>query len=194
MSTLPGPWRCPGSSRAARRTTGAAHLRTGVREARRCHALRRQSASRGVAPVPFAASIFHGTGGHHMQTREHARTRTAAWPLYALLGALTSLATLAAWSPPGPAAAAPPAPKVYVSNFKDNTVSVIDTAAGTVVATIPVAAGPHGMSVTPDGHTVYVSGDGSSEVTVIDAATNRVARTISVGKTPHGLAMAPDGK
>ena len=84
--------------------------------------------------------------------------------------------------------------KAYVGNFKDNSVSVIDTAAGTVVATVPVAAGPHGMSVTPDGHTVYVSGDGSSEVTVIDAATNRVARTISVGKTPHGLAMAPDGK
>ena len=85
-------------------------------------------------------------------------------------------------------------PKAYVGNFKDNTVSVIDTGTGTVVATVPVAAGPHGMGVTPDGRTVYVSGDGSSEVSVIDAASDRVTRTINVGKTPHGVAMAPDGR
>jgi YVTN family beta-propeller protein len=144
--------------------------------------------------MPFAESIFHGTGGHHMQTREPARTRTATWPLYALLGALTSLSTLAAWSPPGPAAAATPAAKAYVSNFKDNTVSVIDTAAGTVVATIPVAAGPHGMAITPDGRTVYVSGDGSSSVDVIDTTTDKVVTTIPVGKTPNGVALTPDNR
>ena len=85
-------------------------------------------------------------------------------------------------------------PKAYVGNFKDNSVSVIDTGTGTVVATVPVSAGPHGMTATPDGRTVYVSGDGSSEVSVIDTATDRVARKIDVGKTPHGLAMAPGGK
>jgi len=85
-------------------------------------------------------------------------------------------------------------PKAYVGNFKDNSVSVIDTGTGTVVATVPVATGPHGMSAAPDGRTVYVSGDGSSEVSVIDTATDRVARRIEVGRTPHGLAMAPDGK
>ena len=57
-------------------------------------------------------------------------------------------------------------PKAYVGNFKDNTVSVIDTEAGKVVATVPVAAGPHGMAITQDGRTVYVSGDGSSSVDV----------------------------
>src|SRR5258705_6538709 len=56
--------------------------------------------------------------------------------------------------------AAAAGPKAYVGNFKDNTVSVIDTGTGTVVATLPVATGPHGMSVTPDGRTVYISGDG----------------------------------
>jgi YVTN family beta-propeller protein len=93
-----------------------------------------------------------------------------------------------------PAGAWAVGPKAYVGNFKDNTVSVIDTAAAAVVATVPVAAGPHGMAVTPDGRTVYVSGDASSEVSVIDTATDRVARTIEVGKTPHGLAMTPDGR
>jgi YVTN family beta-propeller protein len=90
--------------------------------------------------------------------------------------------------------AAAAGPKAYVGNFKDNTVSVIDTGTGTVVATLPVATGPHGMSVTPDGRTVYISGDGSSVVSVIDATADRVVRTVEVGKTPHGLAMTPDGR
>ena len=85
-------------------------------------------------------------------------------------------------------------PKAYVGNFKDNTVSVIDTATAAVIVTIPVALGPHGMGVTPDGRTVYVSGDGGSTVTAIDTATDRVTGQIEVGKTPHGLAMQPDGK
>jgi len=85
-------------------------------------------------------------------------------------------------------------PQAYVGNFKDATVSVIDTGSAKVVATLPVAAGPHGMTQSPDGKTVYVSGEASSEVSVIDTATNRVVRSIEVGKMPHGLAMTPDGR
>jgi YVTN family beta-propeller protein len=84
-------------------------------------------------------------------------------------------------------------PKAYVGNFSDSTVSVIDTATGSVVATVPVATGPHGMAITPDGRIAYVSGDGASTVTAIDTATDKVARTIEVGKSPHGLAMTPEG-
>jgi YVTN family beta-propeller protein len=86
------------------------------------------------------------------------------------------------------------AAKAYVGNFKDNTVSVIDTDAGKVVATVPVAAGPHGMAITQDGRTVYVSGDGSSSLDVIDTATDKVVKTIDVGKAPNGIALTPDNK
>ena len=89
---------------------------------------------------------------------------------------------------------AAPAGKAYVANFKDNTVSVIDTADGKVVATIPVVQGPHGMAITRDGRTVYVAGDGSSSLSVIDTATDKVVKTVEVGKTPNGLALTPDGK
>ena len=85
-------------------------------------------------------------------------------------------------------------PKAYIGNFKDNTVSVIDTDAGAVVATVPVSAGPHGMAVSPDGRNVYVSGDLASTVSVIDTASDRIVHTIEVGKAPHGLAMKADGK
>jgi YVTN family beta-propeller protein len=86
------------------------------------------------------------------------------------------------------------ASKAYVGNFKDNTVSVVDTARAVVTAVIPVAEGPHGMAMSRDGRTLYVSGDGSSQVSVIDTAGDKVLRSIDVGKTPHGLALSADGQ
>jgi YVTN family beta-propeller protein len=86
------------------------------------------------------------------------------------------------------------APKAYVGNFADDTVSVIDTAAAKVIATIPVAHGPHGMALSLDGRTVYVTGDGSSSLSVIDTVTDRVVKTVEVGKAPNGVALTPDGK
>jgi YVTN family beta-propeller protein len=85
-------------------------------------------------------------------------------------------------------------PKAYVGNFKDDTVSVIDTAVGKVIATIPVAAGPHGMAVTRDGRLIYVTSDGASTLSVIDTTADRVERTIEVGRAPNGVALTPDGK
>jgi len=111
--------------------------------------------------------------------------------MFSLLKILRSgiLPAMIAFSLASGAAAA--SPKAYVGNFKDNTVSVIDTAAGTVVATIPVAPGPHGMTITPDGRWVYVSSDGASVVSVIDTASDRVTGTIEVGKSPHGVTFVP---
>ena len=85
-------------------------------------------------------------------------------------------------------------PKAYVGNFKDSTVSVVDTGAAAVIKTIAVAAGPHGMAVSPDGRLVFVAGDASSGVSVIDTVSDTIVRTVDVGPSPHGLAMLPDGR
>ena len=112
--------------------------------------------------------------------------------LAALMG--VSFFTLAACTQAmQPAARTLPA-KAYVGNFKDNTVSVIDTDADKVVATVPVVTGPHGIAITQDGRTVYVSGDRSSSLDVIDTATDKVVKTINVGKAPNGIALTPDNK
>src|SRR6185369_1873741 len=84
-------------------------------------------------------------------------------------------------------------PKAYIGNYKDNSVSVIDTATNRVVATVAVVAGPHGMGITPDGRRVFVSGDNASGVSVIDTASDQVIQVIEVGKAPHGMALTPDG-
>jgi len=103
---------------------------------------------------------------------------------------LVLLSALAASVAPALAAG----PKAYVGNFKDSTVSVIDTGTERVVATVPVAAGPDGIIVAPGGRSVFVSGSNASTVSEIDASTDRVARNIDVGKGPQGLAMTTDGK
>ncbi|MEJ0098210.1 MAG: hypothetical protein WDO12_00045 [Pseudomonadota bacterium] len=100
------------------------------------------------------------------------------------LGALALLATVGAVA----------APKAYVGNFRDSTVSVIDTGTNAVVATVPVATGPHGMAITADGRTVYVASDGTSLLNIIDTASDKVTGTIEIGKAPHGLALTPDGR
>ena len=122
-------------------------------------------------------------------------THEHLWPLRTVVRRLLiSLFALAASTQMAHAAATQQAAKAYVGNFKDNTVSVIDTAASQVVATVPVAAGPHGMAITRDGRLVYVSGDGSSSLDVIDTATDKVVKTINVGKAPNGVALTPDNQ
>jgi YVTN family beta-propeller protein len=82
-------------------------------------------------------------------------------------------------------AVTPDGSKVYVANFLDTTVSVIDTATNTVVGSpITVGAAPVGVAVTPDGSKVYVANVASDTVSVIDTASNTVTATIPVGNRP----------
>jgi YVTN family beta-propeller protein len=58
---------------------------------------------------------------------------------------------------------------VYVTNAKDNSVSVIDAAARTVIATVPVGNVPEGVAVDPGTHTVYVTNHDDGTVSVIES-------------------------
>ncbi|MEJ8856237.1 plastocyanin/azurin family copper-binding protein [Variovorax robiniae] len=114
--------------------------------------------------------------------------RFISHPSVLLRGAVAaSLAALAA-------TALAAGPKVYVGNFKDNTVSVVDIDTAKVVATVPVAAGPDGIVVSADGKSVFVSGSSASSLSVIDAVKDSVSKTIEVGNGPQGLALGPGGK
>jgi YVTN family beta-propeller protein len=68
-------------------------------------------------------------------------------------------------------------------------VSVIATAANTVIATIPVGTAPTGVAVTPDGSKVYVANGDSNRVSVIDAAPVLQSVTARVSRrSPSNLA------
>jgi YVTN family beta-propeller protein len=95
---------------------------------------------------------------------------------------------------PTPASAASPADgKAYVTNVFSNSVSVIDTATGTVVATIAVGAQPQDVALTSDGTRAYVSNWEDNTVSVIDTATNTVVATVPVGSGPFAIDLNPDG-
>ena len=91
------------------------------------------------------------------------------------------------------------APFAYVTNYENNTVSVIDTATNKVTSTVPVGSGPEGIAVTPDGKKVYVANNDSNSVSVIDTATNSVIANINSASglygfyNPYGVAVSPDG-
>jgi YVTN family beta-propeller protein len=84
-------------------------------------------------------------------------------------------------------------PLAYVTNVRDNTVSVIDTASNTVTATIPVGDVPDGVAFTPDGSRAYVTNFDGNTVSVIDTARKKVVDTIPVGDSPGAIAITPDG-
>jgi YVTN family beta-propeller protein len=83
-------------------------------------------------------------------------------------------------------------PVAYVTNYGDNTISVIDTNTNLVLATIPVGTTPDAVAVTPDGTRIYVTNLGSNTVSVIDTATNLVLTTFDMNQ-PTSVEISPDG-
>src|SRR5205823_209165 len=92
---------------------------------------------------------------------------------------------------------APDGKHVYVANFADADVSVIDTATNTVIGS-PISVGnfPKRIAIAPDGQRAYVTVEfGAGTVSVIDTATNTVVGSpITVGTNPYGIGITPDGK
>lgn len=83
---------------------------------------------------------------------------------------------------------------VYVTNFDDNFISVIDAKTHRKVADIRTGSKPHGVTVTPDGRKVYVSNEGDNNVSVIDPSSLKVLRSIPVGLDPNWIDFTADGR
>ena len=83
--------------------------------------------------------------------------------------------------------------RAYVANANTNAVTVIDTAANTVVGVIPVGAAPAHVALSQDGTHAFVTNTGSNTVSVIDTATREVIGTIDVGDQPSSIAVTPAG-
>jgi YVTN family beta-propeller protein len=79
---------------------------------------------------------------------------------------------------------------IYVSDFGQASVSVIDTRNNTVVSTIPVGSGPAGLVFDPYNNEIYVTNFGSTTVSVIDGSKNSVIGTLSVGAQPDGVTFS----
>ncbi len=82
--------------------------------------------------------------------------------------------------------------RLYVSNGRAGTVSVVDVASRQVVATsAPFGQRPWGIALAPDGRRLYVADGPANEVAVLDAASLVVIRRVRVGDLPWGVTIAP---
>ncbi|MFN3727547.1 MAG: cytochrome D1 domain-containing protein [Allosphingosinicella sp.] len=87
----------------------------------------------------------------------------------------------------------PRSERAFVTNAGDNTVSVVDLAAGTLIATIGTGRYPHGLRMSPNGREVYVANVQDGTVSVIDADGFTELARIPVGTTPVQVGFTPDG-
>jgi YVTN family beta-propeller protein len=86
--------------------------------------------------------------------------------------------------------------RLFVSDWGEKSVSVIDVASQKVIKTIPVGFNPNDMVLAPDGR-LFVACSNENTVYVIDTRTLTVLETIStalypkapVGSTPNSLAL-----
>jgi YVTN family beta-propeller protein len=86
--------------------------------------------------------------------------------------------------------------RLFVSNWGDRSVSVVDAASLKVVKTIPVGFNPNDMALSADGR-LFVACSNENTVYVIDTRTLEVLETVSIslypkaplGSTPNALAL-----
>jgi YVTN family beta-propeller protein len=81
---------------------------------------------------------------------------------------------------------------VYVANFDDGTVSVIDRFQ--LLHSIPVGQGPAGVAASSDGRRVYVANFHQGTLSVISTRRARVVATLAVGASANGVAVTGDGR
>jgi YVTN family beta-propeller protein len=84
--------------------------------------------------------------------------------------------------------------RLFVANEDTGTLTVVNSASGTVEASVPVGKEPEGVRVTPDGRWVVVTSESGNAIYVIDAHSLKIVKSVPVGKRPRDVAFAPDGK
>ena len=85
--------------------------------------------------------------------------------------------------------------RLFVTNYVENSLSVIDTATDEVEATIPVSPGPYRLALTPDGTRLYIVNYSANRIDCFDPMTLDLIDSFSAqGVNPLGLAITPDGE
>ncbi len=83
--------------------------------------------------------------------------------------------------------------KIYVSNEKDNTVSIIDSETLKVEKTVEVGQRPRGITITKDGKHLLVCASDDDTVQVFDIETMKLVRTLPSGPDPELFIIHPSG-
>jgi len=88
---------------------------------------------------------------------------------------------------------AAPTGRIFVTNERDDTVSVINGSTLEVEATIEIGDRPRGIGISPDGNEIYVAVSEENKIKVINPETLKVMRDFESGSDPETFAVHPNG-
>src|SRR3979411_1484396 len=74
--------------------------------------------------------------------------------------------------------------KIYVSNGRGGTVSVLDSHTYELLNSIKGGARPWGMALSPDGKFLYTANGPSNDVSVVDLETDKEIARVKAGASP----------
>ena len=84
------------------------------------------------------------------------------------------------------------ADEIWVSNEKDDTISVIDVETLEVVRTIPVGERPRGITFAIDHSVLFLCASDSDTVQVIDPESGKVLHELPSGEDPEQFVLHPE--
>jgi YVTN family beta-propeller protein len=82
--------------------------------------------------------------------------------------------------------------KVYVSNGRAGTVSVLDSRTYELLNTIKVGVRPWGIALSPDGKFLYTANGPSNDVSVVDLEAGKEIARVKAGASPWGITVVPN--
>ena len=91
-------------------------------------------------------------------------------------------------------ASAAQADEIWISNEKDNTLSVIDTATLEVTRTIPTGERPRGIAFSHDHSRLYICASDSDAVQVMDPVSGEILFDLPSGEDPEQFVLHPDDR
>jgi YVTN family beta-propeller protein len=142
-------------------------------------------------PVGAQPVFAHSTLADRMYVAESGPVPGRVAQISAAQNILTN--EIVVGSNPVALAETPNGQKLYVVNQGDNTVTIIQTADGSVLnPALPVGTAPVWAVASTDGQFVFVANSGSNDVTVIGTTNDATPlETIALGASPSFLAYDP---
>ena len=83
--------------------------------------------------------------------------------------------------------------RIFVSNERDDTISVINSNSLEVEATIEIGDRPRGIGLSPDGKELYVAVSEENKIKVVDPVSLKIIREFDSGSDPETFAVHPNG-
>lgn len=83
--------------------------------------------------------------------------------------------------------------RIFVTNERGNSISVINGTSLEVESTIDIGNRPRGIGLSPDGNELYVAVSEENKIKVLDPSSLKILREFEAGSDPETFAVHPNG-